>query len=338
MKPLRFAVIGTGFWSNYQIAAWNEIQGVEIVAVYNRTREKAEVIAKKFSIAKVYTSVEELLNAESLDFVDIISNPDTHRQFTEAAATKGVDVICQKPMATSQADAEEMVRVCKQRQVRFFIHENFRFQTPIRRLKKAMVSGLIGNPFKAKVSFCSAFPVFDNQPFLAELEHFILTDIGSHVLDICRFLFGEAKSLSCLTQRVNKTIRGEDVANVLLEMENGLHCIVELSYASILEKEAFPQTLVLVEGSLGSLHLSHDFELGVTTRESTVSSVIQPAFYPWADPEYAVVHSSIVDCNKDILKGLRGREAETTGEDNLKTVQLVWACYESATSKKTVFL
>ena len=338
MKPLRFAVIGTGFWSNYQIAAWNEIQGVEIVAVYNRTREKAEVIAKKFSIAKVYTSVKELLNAESLDFVDIISNPDTHRQFTEAAATKGVDVICQKPMATSQADAEEMVRVCKQRQVRFFIHENFRFQTPIRRLKEAMVSGLIGNPFKAKVSFCSAFPVFDNQPFLAELEHFILTDIGSHVLDICRFLFGEAKSLSCLTQRVNKTIRGEDVANVLLEMENGLHCIVELSYASILEKEAFPQTLVLVEGSLGSLHLSHDFELGVTTRESTVSSVIQPAFYPWADPEYAVVHSSIVDCNKDILKGLRGREAETTGEDNLKTVQLVWACYESATSKKTVFL
>ena len=338
MKPLRFAVIGTGFWSNYQIAAWNEIQGVELVAVYNRTLEKADAIAKKFNIPKVYTSVEELLNVESLDFVDIISNPDTHRQFTEVAATKGVDVICQKPMAPSQADAEEMVKVCKQQQVRFFIHENFRFQTPIRRLKEAIVAGLIGDPFKAKVSFCSAFPVFDNQPFLAELEHFILTDIGSHVLDVCRFLFGEAKSVSCLTQRVNKNIRGEDVATVLMEMENGLHCIVEMSYASILEKEAFPQTLVLVEGSFGSLHLSHDFELRVTTRERTLSSVIEPAFYTWADPEYAVVHSSIVDCNKDILKGLRGHQAETTGEDNLKTVQLVWACYESAASKKTVFL
>ena len=338
MKPLRFAVIGTGFWSHYQIAAWHEIQGVELVAVYNRTPEKAEVVAKKFNIAKVYTSVEKLLDEESLDFVDIITNPDTHRPFTEIAATKGVDVICQKPMAPTQADAKQMVKFCKQQQVRFFIHENFRFQMPIRRLKEAILSGVIGTPFKAKVSFCSAFPVFDNQPFLAELKHFILTDIGSHVLDICRFLFGEAKSLSCLIQRVNRSIQGEDVANVLMEMEDGLHCIVEMSYASILEKEAFPQTLVMVEGNLGSLHLSHDYELRVTTRDGTLSSVIQPVLYSWADLEYAVVHSSIVDCNKDILKGLRGHQAETTGEDNLKTVQLVWACYESAASKKTVFL
>ena len=106
----------------------------------------------------------------------------------------------------------------------------------------------MAEPFKARVSFCSAFPVFDNQPFLAELEHFILTDIGSHVLDICRFLFGEVRSVSALHKEVNKKIKGEDVANVLMEMENGLHCFAEMSYASILEKESFPQTLVLVEG------------------------------------------------------------------------------------------
>ena len=115
-----------------------------------------------------------------------------------------------------------------------------------------MDSGVIGRAFKARVSFCSPFPVFDNQPFLAELDKFILTDIGSHVLDICRFLFGEAKSLYCLTQRVNQKIKGEDVANVLMEMQTGLHCYAEMSYASVLEKEAFPQTLVLVEGDKGS--------------------------------------------------------------------------------------
>ena len=64
-------------------------------------------------------------------------------------------------------------------------------------------------------------------------------DIGSHVLDICRFLFGEANSLYCLTQTVNATIKGEDVANVLMEMSNGIHCYAEMSYASILEKEVF---------------------------------------------------------------------------------------------------
>ncbi len=141
-----------------------------------------------------------------------------------------------------------------------------------------------------------------------------------------------------MTKRVNKNIRGEDVANVLMEMENGLHCIAEMSYASLLENESFPQTLVLVEGETGSIHLANDFELRITTRDGTTSSIVQPVNYDWADPDYAVVHSSIVDCNKDILKGLQGGRAETTGEDNFKTVQLVWACYESAAMKKTVFL
>ncbi len=196
MRSLRFAVIGTGFWSNYQIAAWKELQGIDLVAIYNRTPGKAETIAKSFNVPKVYTDVDELLAKESLDFVDIITNVDTHMQFTVAAATHGVNVICQKPMAPSLLEAQKMMDACKKHQVKFFVHENFRFQSPIRALKEAMISGIIGRPFKARVSFCSAFPVFDNQPFLTELDHFIITDIGSHVLDICRFLFGEAKSLS----------------------------------------------------------------------------------------------------------------------------------------------
>jgi predicted dehydrogenase len=338
MEPLKFAVIGAGFWSNYQIAAWKELEGVELVAVHNRTRDKAESTAKKFAIPRTYTTVDELLNRESLDFVDIITNVDTHARFTLSAAKKGINVVCQKPMAPSLADAELMVNACSEHSVKLFIHENFRWQAPIRALKEAMESKVIGKPFKARVSFCSAFPVFANQPFLAELEHFILTDIGSHVLDICRFLFGEAKTLHCLTQRINKGIRGEDVANVFMEMENGLHCIAEMSYASILEKESFPQTLILVEGESGSIHLTNDFELRITTRKRTTTSFIQPNLYDWVDPDYSVVHSSIVDCNRDILNGLRRGNAETTGDDNLKTVQLVWACYESAATKQTVFL
>lgn len=338
MKALKFAVIGTGFWSNYQISAWNEIPGVDLVAVCNRSYEKAVAIAKKFKIPSVYTSVEDLFLGEELDFVDIITNVETHLQFASYAAGKGVDVICQKPMAPSLAEAEKMLTTCREKNVRLFIHENFRFQSPIRKLKTALDAGTIGRAFKARVSFCSAFPVFLNQPFLGELEHFIITDIGSHVLDICRFLFGEAKTLSCLTQRINPAIRGEDVANVLMEMESGLHCFAEMSYASVLEKESFPQTLVLIEGELGSLHLTNDFELKVTTKQGTSSSEIEPVKYSWVDPDYAVIHSSIVDCNKDILTGLLGGFAETTGEDNFKTVQLVWACYESVKTKQVVSL
>ena len=335
-KILKGVIIGTGFWANYQVPAWQELEGVTMTAAYNRTLSKARAIAEKFAIPNVYDDVEKMLDREQPDFVDIITGVDTHKAFTLMAARKGMDVICQKPMAPSVEEATEMLDACKQAGVKLFIHENFRWQAPIRALKAALDAGIIGAAFKARVSFCSAFPVFANQPFLAELDKFILTDIGSHVLDICRFLFGEARSVYCLTKRVNPAIKGEDVANVLMEMQSGLHCYAEMSYASILEKEAFPQTLVLIEGEQGSLHLSNDFELKITTRGSTTSRVIKPVMHDWLDPAYAVVHSSIVDCNRNILQGLRGGQAETTGADNLKTVQLVWACYASSSGKKII--
>ena len=335
---LRCAIIGTGFWANYQIAAWLEIPGVQIVALYNRTKTKAEAINEKFGLnATVYDDYEALLKNETINFVDIITDVDSHEMFTVMAAEKNVNVVCQKPMASTFEQACNMVETCKIAGVNFFIHENFRWQAPIRQLKTALDSGVIGKPFKARVSFCSAFPVFDNQPFLAALDQFILMDIGSHVLDICRFLFGEAVSLYCLTQTVNTTIKGEDVANVLMEMNNGIHCYAEMSYASILEKEAFPQTLVLIEGENGSLLLTNDFELKIITRDGViVRETIKPAMYNWLDPAYAVVHSSIVDCNADILNGLKGGFCETTGDDNLKTVDLVWKSYESAAAAKKI--
>jgi len=333
---LKGAIIGTGFWSRFQIAAWKELEGVEITALYNRTVSKAEALAKEFRIARVYSTVEELLAREALDFVDIITDVDTHALFTRLAAEHHAHVICQKPMASTLEDARGMLDICRQQKVKLFIHENFRWQAPVRAVQETLASGIIGRPFKARVSFCSAFPVYENQPFLKDLEHFILTDIGSHVLDVCRYLFGEAKSLYCITQRVNKDIKGEDVANVLMQMESGLHCFAEMSYASILEKESFPQTLILIEGEKGSVRLGHDFEIKISTVHGTKSRVIQPKLYDWVDPAYAVAHSSIVDCCRDILTGLQGGRAETTGDDNFRTVQLLWAAYASAKTGKAI--
>ena len=339
MSALKFAVIGTGFWANYQIPAWFEVGNVELVALYNRTRSKAEVLAQQFNVPHVYDQVEELLDrhAADLDFVDIITDVDTHASLSTLAASYGVDIICQKPMANNMESARQMVETCRQAPVRLFIHENFRWQAPVRKLKEIIDSGVIGKPFKARVSFCSAFPVFDNQPFLAGLEQFILTDIGSHILDVCRFLFGEATSLYCQTTRVNPKIKGEDVANVLLLMRNGVTCYAEMSYASVLEREAFPQTLATVEGENGSVVLTHDFQLRITTRKGTICTEGRPAFYSWLDPAYAVVHSSIVDCNQNLLAGLqRTGQAETTADDNFETMRLVYAAYESAARNEVV--
>ena len=330
MKKLRFAAFGTGFWSLFQLPGWLELENIECVALYNRTLSKAEALSQKIGNPRCYDDPVELLEKEDLDFVDILTDVDTHLKFTRMAAEKNLDVVCQKPMAPSYEDARELVEVCKKNQVRLFINENFRWQIPIRRVKEIVDTGKIGRIFKGRVSFCSAFPVFDNQPFLAELDQFILTAVGSHVLDVCRFLMGEAETLHCEIQTVNPKIKGEDVANVFMKMKNGGHCYAEMSYASILEKEVFPQTLILLEGTKGSIRLDPDFTIVTTTAAGSESEKVSPVMYDWIDPEYAVVHSSIVDAQRDILNGLKGGKAETTGDDNFETVKLVWASYASA--------
>lgn len=337
MTRLRFAVIGTGFWANYQIPAWMELEGVDLVALCDRTKSKAETLAHKFKVPHVYTDVDKLLDKEKLDFVDIITDVGTHAPFTALAAQKNMGVICQKPMAPTLPLAKQMLQVCQEMKVPFFIHENWRWQSPIRKFYEILQTGAIGKLFKARVTFCSAFPVFENQPFLAELNEFILTDIGSHILDVCRFLFGEVQSLQCHTASVNPKIKGEDVANVFMKMENGTTCYAEMSYASILESESFPQTFILVEGEKGSIHLTHDFKLHVTTKISTDIIDARPRMYDWLDPDYALIHASIVECNRNILNGLTGKApAETTGNDNFETVRLVHASYASARSGEII--
>jgi predicted dehydrogenase len=91
MAKLRFAVIGTGFWANYQIPAWMELNGIELVALYNRTISKAEELAQKYNVPAIYNDIEELLKNEKLDFVDIITDMDSHSIFTEMAAKKGIE-------------------------------------------------------------------------------------------------------------------------------------------------------------------------------------------------------------------------------------------------------
>jgi predicted dehydrogenase len=149
MKNLRFAIFGTGFWARYQLAAWREVEGAECVAVYNRTRSKAEILARDFGVPNVYDNAEELLQREQLDFIDIITDVDTHPRFVQLAAEYKVAVICQKPMAPSLEVARNMVATCREANTRFFIHENWRWQTPIQQLKREMESGKIGIPFRA---------------------------------------------------------------------------------------------------------------------------------------------------------------------------------------------
>lgn len=332
MSKLRFALFGTGFWSRYQLGGWGQTGLVECVAVYNRTRSKAESIAREFGVPAVYDSPEALLNREKLDFVDICTNVETHYYLTRLAAEQGLPVVCQKPMATTLAEARSMREVCWAHGVPLYINENWRWQYPIRQFKAQLASGRIGRVFRARIDYRNSFAVFDNQPFLKELEKFILTDIGTHILDVARFLFGEAQTVYAQTLRVHSDIRGEDVATVVLRMGDGIIVTCELSYASPREQDRFPETYIEAEGENGFLELAPDYWIRETLKGAgTTSARHKSPRFVWADPMYDLVHASIYPCQLNLAQALlKECPAETTAEDNLKTLQLVFASYLSA--------
>ena len=340
MSNLKFAIFGTGFWSQFQLGAWNELKGVECVALCNRTKSKAEELAKRFEVPRVYDDPDELFKNEDLDFIDIITDVDTHYKFVKMGVDYGLkNIICQKPMAPDFETAKKMMALTREAGINFYIHENYRWERPLRRFKEILDSGIIGKPFKARVTFNSGYPVFDNQPFLAELDKFILTDMGSHVLDVTRFMFGNCRKLWCQKLTVNPTIKGEDVASVMMEMDNGMPVFAELSYSSIVEDDAFTTVFILVEGSKGSIYMGPGFELRTTTKEGTQSEVVTFPSYDLADPDYIVNHESGIPINQNILDDMLGKgKAETTGEDNFETVKMVWAAYASAESGEIIEL
>jgi predicted dehydrogenase len=331
MVEKRFAIFGTGFWSRYQLAAWQEVIGARCVALYNRTLVKAEKLAAEFGVPAVYGDAEKLLSREEPDFIDVITDVGTHRQFVELAAAHRTPVICQKPLAPSLGEARRMVEVCQTAGVPLLVHENWRWQTPIRELKQVLDTGVIGRVFRARMTYANSFPVFDNQPFLKDLEPFILMDIGTHLLDTTRMLFGEAEALYSRTTRVHRDIRGEDVATVLLGMKTGAAVTCEMSYASRVEHDRFPETYIHVEGDRGSAELAPDYWIRVTTEAGTQARRCPPPFFAWADPRYLLVQSAGVACNANLLGALRCQSpAETTGQDNLKTLELVFGAHDSA--------
>ena len=129
----------------------------------------SDTLAGELDVPAVDDNPEELIAKEKPGFLDVITDVGTHRQFVELAAANRIPVICQKPMAPTLADAEAMVAACRKAGVPFFVNENWRWQTPLRELRRILASDQIGAVFRGRIDYCNSFPVFDNQPFLKNL-------------------------------------------------------------------------------------------------------------------------------------------------------------------------
>jgi D-apiose dehydrogenase len=339
MTEIRGALIGCGFFSINHLHGWRGAEGASIVAICDRNSERLAAVGDQFGIANRYSDAEALLTNEKIDFVDIATTVPSHKALVEMAAQRGVAVICQKPFAASLSDAKAMVAACERAGAPLMVHENFRWQRPIRAVREMIDAGAIGKPFWGRVSFRSAFDVFSGQPYLAEGKRFIIEDLGIHILDIARFLFGDVSRLAARAKRVNAKIKGEDVATMLLDHENGLSSIVDCSYATRLAVEPFPQTLIEIDGTTGTLRLNQGYELIVANADGVKKLDVAPALLPWATRPWHNIQDSVQSIQQHWIDCLRNRqEPATSGRDNMKTLALVEAAYLAAESGDAINL
>lgn len=339
MAKTKGALIGCGFFAVNQMHGWQDLPDVEIVAICDRDPERLAIVGDQFGVDRRYQSADEMFAAGDFDFVDIATTVGSHRALVELAASHKVPAICQKPFAPTLADAQAMVAAADDAGIPLMIHENFRWQTPILAVKAVLDSGAIGTPFWGRVSFRSGFDVFSGQPYLARGKRFIIEDLGIHSLDIARFLFGDASRMTARTRRINPDIAGEDVATMLLDHDNGVTSIVDVSYATNLPEEPFPETFVEIDGSAGTLRLGKDYKLKVHGPAGTTESVVAPNLLPWASRPWHNIQESVALIQKHWVERLAaGQEPDTSGRDNLKTFALVEAAYLSAERGETVSL
>jgi len=337
MSTLRGGLIGCGFFAVNHMHGWRDADGAEIVAICDRDPQRLAAVGDQFGIAARYADAAEMMTRERLDFVDIATTVNSHRALVELAASHGLATICQKPFAPTLADARAMVDACHAAGVPLMIHENFRWQSPIQAVKAVLDAGEIGQPFFGRISFRSGYDVFSGQPYLAEGKRFIIEDLGIHILDIARFLFGDVETLTTRTRRINPAIQGEDVATMLLDHGSGVTSIVDCSYATKLATEPFPETLVEIDGTDGTLRLSQGYRLVVTGRSGKSERDIAPPLLPWASRPWHNIQESVAAIQQHWVDSLRsGNETSTSGDDNLKTFALVEAAYAGAASGQPV--
>jgi predicted dehydrogenase len=335
---MKGAVIGCGFFAQNQLEAWRDIAGIEIVALCDRDSERLNASATAFGIEHCYTDAAKMLDEGGFDFVDIATTVGSHRALVEMAAKAGVHIICQKPFAENMIDARAMVDAARVAGKTLMVHENFRWQSPIRSALNVVKAGTIGEPFFGRVSFRSGYDVFSGQPYLAEGKRFIIEDLGIHILDISRAFFGDATRIAATTRRINPSIKGEDVATMLLTHESGATSVVDCSYATQRTPETFPQSLLEIDGTLGTLRLDAGYRLTIQA-DGEMQTDVSPPLLSWAQKPWHNIQESVLTIQKHFVDCINsGRQPETSGADNLKTLALVEAAYMAAEQGCTVSL
>jgi len=340
MSKYKGVGIGAGYFAGFQYRAWNRIPAVQITALCNRDLTKAKPIMEACGVAHHYHNYLEMLDKEKPDFVDIITPPETHLEMCKAAADRGIDIICQKPLAPSFAEAVKIVDYTKSKGVRFMVHENWRFQPWYREIKKLVSQDKIGDLHS--INFRSRMgdgwgenAYIPRQPYFRTYPRFLVYENGIHFIDTYRYLVGEVTEVYSILRKLNPVIKGEDCAQIIYQFEGGEIGIWD---ANRYNEPNYPSPRYtfgecLLEGTKGAFRL---YGNGTNTLQ-TLGKAEEEHAYHHENVEFTgdcvyFCQRHFIDClNDDLL-------FETNGDDYLKSLKVQEAVYQSADIRKPVMI
>jgi predicted dehydrogenase len=278
--------------------------------------------------------------AGALDFVEIATRPDSHPELVAQAANHGVHVLCQKPAALIRADLLAMIGHCDRAGVRLMFHENWRFRPWYRVLRHAIESGAIGRPIRLRIAHRDTRALrpdgFADQPYFATMPRLILLEMGCHLVDTARFLFGAIERVTATLGRFGEGHAGEDVAMLVVGFQGGALGLLDMSWCAPAEvaRPEWALNETVAEGTAGALRVRTDGALEFAGLDGATRR--RPVALP---PDDRVYLDGYVATQAHFIEGLRqGVEHETRALDTLKTMDVVWAAYRSAETGCTIIL
>ncbi len=340
-RKLRGVCIGAGYFSHFQYEAWQRIPEVEIVAFSNRDPAKHAEITQKFGLTKGYTDYIEMFDREKPDFVDVITPPPSHQAICAEAAKRGIHIICQKPLGPSLAVAKEIVANAARAGVKFYVHENFRYQPWHREIKRQIAAGAIGQKlhslyFRSRMGDGWGENAYiPRQPYFRDYPRLLVYETGVHFIDTFRYLAGDISRVTAFLRRLNPIIKGEDCGLLIFEFANGA---IGQWDANRYNEPACPVSEArytfgefLVEGDAGSLRLYLDGRITL----KKLGGEEQEIPYKHERRGFAgdccyLAQRHFTDCL------LTGQPCETSGDEYLKTMAIQEAMYASAQQRGPV--
>ena len=224
---IRLAIVGAGRSGSKHAKHFNASDNVLIDAVCDIDHERAEAFAITHSIQNVYTSIECMLKSAVVDGVIVATPDETHCSTALKVITMGKHVLCEKPLATSIEDAMGLVKAAKRHNVVNMVHFVHRAAPAIQKVKRLVENGTLGRICHVEAEYFQDWLISKSrgdwskeQALLWRLStshgnNGVLSDIGSHLLDLILFVVGEVSSIMCRLWSMPKALASHGVGQNL---------------------------------------------------------------------------------------------------------------------------